>query len=110
MRITTQSEGGPRVVNNGESGDLEISGKIVFKEYFNNLSTTEAAFTHDGWFKTEDRALIDSAGKLNLVGRSEDTMTINGARYVPHEIETALEEACIPGIASNYTVCFSFRP
>jgi acyl-CoA synthetase (AMP-forming)/AMP-acid ligase II len=109
MRITTQSET-PRIAEIGETGDLEVSGKIVFKEYFNNPSATKAAFTHDGWFKTGDRALIDSAGKLNLVGRSKETMTINGIKYVPHEIETALEEALIPGVASSYIVCFSFRP
>ena len=43
----------------GESGHLQMSGPIVFKEYYNNLKATQDSFTHDGWFKTGDKAYID---------------------------------------------------
>lgn len=98
-----------------ERGDLEVRGPIVFSEYFNNSTATEAAFTTDGWFKTEDQAVVDTSGKLHLVGRSKETMTINGIKYDPHEVEAALEdaslgEASLSGVTPGYIVCFSYRP
>lgn len=109
MRVTVPSVD-VKIANPNERGDLEVSGPIVFKEYYNNPSATRAAFTSDGWFKTGDQALIDSAGKLNLVGRSKETMTINGVKHVPHEIEAALEDASLSGVTPSYVACFSTRP
>jgi acyl-CoA synthetase (AMP-forming)/AMP-acid ligase II/thioesterase domain-containing protein len=90
-------------------GDLELRGNIVFERYYNNPGATKDAFTADGWFKTGDRAMIDGVGHLNIVGRAKDTMTINGVNYLPHEIEFAIEEAGIPGIAPSFTACFAHR-
>ena len=33
-------------------GELQISGPILFKEYFNKKQQTHDSFTQDGWFKT----------------------------------------------------------
>lgn len=33
-------------------GELQVSGPVVFKEYFNKKDHTEKSFTKDGWFKT----------------------------------------------------------
>jgi len=33
-------------------GELQISGPILFKEYFNKKKQTDDSFTQDGWFKT----------------------------------------------------------
>ena len=109
MRVTVQSEDG-RIAQTNERGDLEVTGPIVFKEYFNNETATTEAFTADGWFKTGDKALIDSNGMLNLAGRGKEQININGVKYSPHEIETALEENLMPGATPSYTICFSYRP
>lgn len=53
---------------------------------------------------TGDRALIDSSGQLDLAGRKKETIIVNGVQYFPHEIETALEEASMTGMAPGYTV------
>ena len=94
----------------GEAGDLEVTGQIVFDGYHNDLTATAEAFTADGWFKTGDIANIDSNGKLNFAGRTKETITINGLKYLPHEMETAIEEANIPGVTPSYTLCFAHRP
>lgn len=94
----------------GEPGNLEITGPIVFQGYHNNVVVTAEAFTTDGWFRTGDLAIIDSTGRLNLVGRTQDSICINGVKYLPHEIETAIEEAEIPGITPSYSLCFVYRP
>ena len=108
MRASSMSSPGCEV-KPGEPGNLEVTGPIVFKSYYNNPEATAEAFTADGWFKTGDIAIIDSQGKLNLAGRTKDTITINGVKYLPHEIEAAIEEAAIPGVIPSFTLCFSYR-
>ena len=63
-----------------EPGNLEVSGSVLFKRYYNNASATDDAFTADGWFRTGDQAIIDSAGYLKLVGRSKEVININGVK------------------------------
>jgi long-subunit acyl-CoA synthetase (AMP-forming) len=36
----------------GYSGNLQIKGKNVFKEYWRKPESTKKEFTEDGWFKT----------------------------------------------------------
>ena len=109
MRVTVPSEP-RRPAEPGECGDLEVTGPVVFREYLNDEKATADAFTNDGWFKTGDQALLDFAGNLNLVGRGKEQMIINGVKYSPHEVETALEEASVAGVTPSYTICFSHRP
>ena len=94
----------------GKTGHLQVSGPIVFREYYNNPKATQDSFTHDGWFKTGDKAYIDDQGNLNLTGRSTESIIINGIKYFPFELETAIEESLIVGIAPTYTVVFPHRP
>lgn len=108
MRVTRDGAATP--VPPHEPGDLEISGPVLFTTYYNNVSATYDAFTADGWFRTGDEATIDSAGNLKLIGRSKEVININGVKYLPHELETAIDEASIAGATSSYTVCFSHRP
>ena len=110
MRVTVADNNcwGRKAASN-ESGDLEVTGPVVFQGYFNNPSATAAAFTPDGWFKTGDRAMIDSSGNLNLIGRSKETIVINGVKHIPQEIESAVEEISLPEILPGYIVCFPYR-
>ncbi|KAJ5267453.1 Acetyl-CoA synthetase-like protein [Penicillium angulare] len=91
------------------TGSLELRGPIVFQGYFNNEEATREAFTDDGWFKTGDLASIDDNGHLRLIGRSKDLININGVKYIPHEIETAIEQSRIPGVAPHFIACFAHR-
>ena len=109
MRVTVSSKP-RRLAMPNECGDLEVSGPVVLREYFNDEKATADAFTSDGWFKTGDQALLDSAGNLILAGRGKEQITINGVKYSPHEIETALDEASITGVTPSYSICFSYRP
>lgn len=93
-----------------EPGNLGVSGSVLFKRYYNNPSATEDAFTADGWFKTGDQAILDSGGNLKLIVRSKEVMNINGVKYHPHELETAIDDASVAGVTSSYTVCFPHRP
>lgn len=64
----------------GVVGNLEISGPVVFKSYFNNPTATEESFSSDGWFKTGDKGSIDETGYLTLQGRAKEAMIINGVK------------------------------
>lgn len=107
MRVITNDGTEPRP---NEIGELQLHGPVIFKEYFNNSQATKEAFTDDGWFITGDRALQDSKGNLQLAGRAKESIIINGVKYFPHELETALEEAEIPGTTPSYNVVFPHRP
>ena len=97
-----------RIANENEVGNLEVSGPVVFREYYGNPAATSEAF-EDGWFATGDRARIDSSKQLQLVGRAKDTVIINGVNHLPHEIESSLEEALIAGMVPGHSCVFSFR-
>jgi acyl-CoA synthetase (AMP-forming)/AMP-acid ligase II/thioesterase domain-containing protein len=108
--VVISLEGTPEVAPAGHPGFLEVRGPIVFKGYFNNPTATAEAISSEGWFRTGDQAMIDSEGKLNLIGRSNDHININGVKYLPKELEAAIEELSIDGVTPDYTVCFSIRP
>ncbi|KAK3172674.1 putative NRPS-like protein biosynthetic cluster [Lepraria neglecta] len=108
MRIHSLNDNKP--LKNGEIGELQLHGPAVFTEYYNNKKATDEAFTEDGWFRTGDTAFIDADGQLNITGRAKETIIINGINYLPIDLETAIEEASIPGVTPSYTVAFAYRP
>lgn len=47
---------------------------------------------------------------MSLVGRLKESIIVNGVKYFPPELETALEEASVDGATPSYTVVFPHRP
>lgn len=94
----------------GETGNFQLFGPNVFREYFNNPAATESSFTDDGWFIIGDKGYIDDQGNLNLTGRSKETIIINGVKHFPHELETAIEESFVRGATPSYIAVFPHRP
>ena len=94
----------------GEVGDLQLSGDQVFGQYFNNSEASASCRTEDGWFITGDRAFIDLGNNLNIVGREKESINLNGVKYSPNVVESALDNAEIPGLTPSWTVVFSCRP
>ena len=110
LRINVSTEEGePRTAAPNESGNLELTGPVVFQGYFNNPSATADAFTQDGWFKTGDRAMIDAGGQLNFIGRVKESLNINGVKYLPYEIEATIGGLSIPGIMPGCIVCLPYH-
>lgn len=91
----------------GESGELQLRGPMVFNHYYNNEEATTAAFTTDGWFRSGSLGRVQE-GRLDLLGRSEDSITVDGAQYFSHELETALEK--LDGIERSFVAVFPARP
>src|ERR1700730_16010263 len=91
----------------GESGELQLRGPMVFNHYYNNEEAMAAAFTGDGWFRSGSLGRVQE-GRLDLLGRSEDSITVDGAQYFSHELETALEK--LDGIERSFVAVFPARP
>lgn len=107
MRVTKLNS--KELAENGENGNLQISGPVLFDHYFNNPEATKEAFTADGWFDTGDLAYIDDKGFLNLTGRTKDTIIVNGVKWSSTELETAIEGEGISGLVPSFTVIFPHR-
>jgi acyl-CoA synthetase (AMP-forming)/AMP-acid ligase II/thioesterase domain-containing protein/acyl carrier protein len=103
MRVV-DDDGTP--VPTGQPGELQVCGPMVFGRYYNNQEATRAAFTADGWFRTGDLGRIE-AGRLNLVGRSKDSIIVSGVNYFSHELEAALEQ--LEGIERSFVAAFPTR-
>ncbi|KAJ8062108.1 hypothetical protein OCU04_008669 [Sclerotinia nivalis] len=74
-------------------GDLEIRGEVVFNGYYRNPEATEEAFISDGWFRTGDKASIDPDGNLNLIGRVQDVININGVKFITADVQASIDQA-----------------
>lgn len=95
-------------VENGVKGELQMHGDLMFKKYHKNPEATKSAFTDDGWFKTGDLGIINPEnGLLQLVGRSKDSIIVNGVNYFLHDLEAALGN--IEEISPSYIAAFSTR-
>lgn len=94
-------------VKEGESGELQLRGPMVFAGYFNNPEENLATRTADGWFRTGDSGIL-SNGRLQLAGRSKECIIVNGINYYSQELEAAIEP--LDGIEPSYVAVFAIRP
>lgn len=91
----------------GQAGELQLVGPMVTPGYYHNEQATRDAFTADGWFRSGDLGRLDN-GRLTLVGRSKDSIIVNGVNYFSHEIETVLGQ--LDGVTPAYVAAFPTRP
>ncbi|MEU5538893.1 non-ribosomal peptide synthetase [Streptomyces sp. NPDC020362] len=104
MRIADPED---RPLPEGRVGELQLRGPMITSGYYNNAAATEEAFTADGWFRSGDLGRLDE-GRLTLVGRSKDSIIVNGVNYFSHDIESVLEP--LDGVARSYVAAFPVRP
>jgi malonyl-CoA/methylmalonyl-CoA synthetase len=95
-----------RLVDAGQSGEVEVRGPSVFLEYWKRPEETRAAF-RDGWFRTGDMAVVDR-GAYRLLGRtSVDIIKTGGFKVSALEIEEvlrahpAIAECAVVGVADD---------
>lgn len=96
-----------RPLAEGRVGELQLRGPMVTSGYYNNEAATREAFTADGWFRSGDLGRLDE-GRLTLVGRSKDSVIVNGVNYFSHDLESVLEP--LDGVARSYVAAFPVRP
>jgi malonyl-CoA/methylmalonyl-CoA synthetase len=86
------------------SGELEVRGKNLFKEYWHKPSETKKSFTYDDWFKTGDMVEVVD-GNYKIIGRlSTDIIKSGGYKISSLEIEavlmqhSAIKECAVLGV------------
>jgi putative peptide synthase protein len=108
LELRIQGDDG-RTARAGEEGELQLRGAMIFGEYHANSEATADAFTDDGWFRTGDLGVVEpDTGSLRLVGRSKDSIIVNGINYFLHELESAI--GSLDGVAPSFVTCFPTRP
>lgn len=79
-------------ITDQSSGEIQIKGPNVFKEYWNKSDATRETFTTDGWFKTGDIAVFEN-GSYRILGRnSVDIIKSGGYKISALEIEEVLRK------------------
>ncbi|MFD4640244.1 alpha/beta fold hydrolase [Lentzea sp. NPDC058436] len=84
--------------------EVWLRGPMVTSGYHRD---TTAAVTPDGWLRTGDLGALDD-GRLTLVGRSKDSVIVNGVNHYSHDLEAVLAE--VDGVAPSFVAAFPVRP
>ncbi|GHC68486.1 non-ribosomal peptide synthetase [Streptomyces flavofungini] len=95
-------------LGSAEPGEVHLHGPMVTDGYFGNDEATALAFTPDGWFRTGDLGYLDADGRLTLVGRTKDSIIVNGVNYYSHDLEAALDE--LDDVKRGQVAAFPIRP
>ncbi len=74
----------------GEIGEIVFRGPSVMLRYLDDPAGTAAALSADGWLRSKDLGMFDSAGRLRIVGRLKDMFIVGGFNVYPAEVENAL--------------------
>jgi acyl-CoA synthetase (AMP-forming)/AMP-acid ligase II len=87
----------------GELGEIQISGPSVTTGYFRNPAATEAAFDN-GWLRTGDLGfLLD--GELYVTGRRKEMVVVHGQNFFPDDVESIARS--VPGVYRRRCIAFS---
>lgn len=81
-------------------GELVCKGPNVMLGYYKDAARTREVFTEDGWFKTNDLAIVDENGKYSIIGRKSNVILgASGENIYPEEIEDVINN--MSGIAES---------
>ncbi len=74
------------------NGEVQVRGKILFKEYYKRPDATAESIDAEGWFHTGDAGFFDEDGHLKIIDRAKDVgKLVNGAIFAPNYIENKLK-------------------
>ncbi|KAG8215411.1 hypothetical protein J3R82DRAFT_9019 [Butyriboletus roseoflavus] len=90
----------------GQSGELQVRGPMIFVRYYNNPEATSSSFVQGGWYRTGDVGIIES-GKMRLSGRIKDTVIVHGVSYGIPELETHLQT--VEGVTHSFLAAAPYR-
>ncbi len=103
----TAIENPSRVLPQGETGEICITGPQVMRGYWNRKEESEAALL-DGRFHTGDVGYMDEDGYTYLIDRLKEIIFAGGYNIYPRHVEEAIyrhpaiEEVIVAGIEDAY--------
>lgn len=71
-------------------GEIQVRGWSVMQGYYNKPKETAQAFSDDGWLRTGDLGVIDTDGRMRMLGRLKDVFRVGGENVAPAEVEETL--------------------
>ncbi|KAG2748262.1 atromentin synthetase, partial [Suillus brevipes Sb2] len=105
MRVV-DPENGVTLRPDGESGELQVRGPMLFVRYYNNAEATASSFVEGGWYRTGDIGIIEK-GVMRLSGRMKDTLIVHGVSYGIPELETHLQTP--EGVTHSFLTAAPYR-
>ena len=87
-----------QTVPTNERGEIYVKSEGMFQGYYNDPEKTKAAFTEDGWFKTDDIGYVTEEGLFFCVGRKSEMIISGGMNVVPSILEAVIRKC--PGVAN----------
>ena len=71
----------------GEAGEICARGPQVMAGYWNRPDETAKVMTADGFFRTGDIGVMDEQGRVKIVDRKKDMISVSGFKVFPNEVE-----------------------
>jgi len=71
----------------GEQGEICARGPQVMPGYWRRPDATAEVMTADGFFRTGDIGVMDEQGRVRIVDRKKDMITVSGFKVFPNEVE-----------------------
>ncbi|SFD82459.1 AMP-binding protein [Paracidovorax konjaci] len=80
----------------GQSGEICIRGPNVMAGYYQQPEENARAFTADGFLRTGDIGVMDTAGHTRIIDRKKDMILVSGFNVFPNELEQVI--SLCPGV------------
>jgi long-chain acyl-CoA synthetase len=74
-------------VSVGERGEICARGPQVMPGYWQRPDETAKVMTADGFFRTGDIGVMDEQGRVKIVDRKKDMISVSGFKVFPNEVE-----------------------
>ena len=93
----------------GEQGEICARGPQVMAGYWKRPDETAKAMTKDGFFRTGDIGLMDEQGRVRIVDRKKDMISVSGLKVFPNEVEEVamshggLLECAVVGVPDKHS-------
>jgi len=78
-------------MSKNELGEIVVSSKSLFKEYYNDKLTTNNKLK-DGWYQTDDYGWFDDEGYIYISSRRDDLIISGGENITSYEVESAIRK------------------
>ena len=93
----------------GEQGEICARGPQIMAGYWKRPDETAKAMTNDGFFRTGDIGMMDEQGRVRIVDRKKDMISVSGFKVFPNEVEEVamshggLLECAVVGVPDEHS-------
>ena len=71
----------------GEHGEICARGPQIMPGYWQRPDETAKVMTADGFFRTGDIGVMDEQGRVKIIDRKKDMISVSGFKVYPNEVE-----------------------